>query len=171
MPSEHSAVKATDEDWASSFARQALSDLRAREILGEAEKCHRLHFLQMAAEKTCKAHLVTSNGHDNVRRSHAYIESTLPVIARHFYSISKGGERIKPWEIARIKHFAREIELLAPACDDGESRRDNSEYPWEGPKGEVRTPCEYNFPNIDDGDRSIVRLINLIRMAAESYSK
>jgi len=46
-----------DEDWARAYAKQVLSDLDVREILvrGNTEKCHRLHFLQMAAEKTCKA--------------------------------------------------------------------------------------------------------------------
>jgi len=46
-----------DEEWAGGYARQALSDPDAREIpvRGNAEKCHRPHFLQMAAEKTCKA--------------------------------------------------------------------------------------------------------------------
>jgi len=54
-----------DEDWARAYAKQALSDLDVREILvrGNTEKCHRLHFLQMAAEKTCKAYLTIANGH------------------------------------------------------------------------------------------------------------
>jgi hypothetical protein len=44
---------ATDQAWASAYARQALSDLATRELLAStgAHKCHRLHFLQMAAEK------------------------------------------------------------------------------------------------------------------------
>lgn len=172
MPSNQPYQNLTDRYWAKSFAKQALSDLRAREILADkgVEKCHRLHFLQMAAEKTCKAHLVTASGHENVRRSHAYVEGTLPIIARHFYSISKGNQA-KPWELAEIKKLAHEIELLAPACDEGDTRRDNTEYPWESANGEIRTPCDYNFPKIDDRDRSIVGLIKLIRTAAESYSK
>ena len=44
-----------DEEWARGYAKQAISDLDTREIIvrGNAAKCHRLHFLQMAAEKTC----------------------------------------------------------------------------------------------------------------------
>ena len=85
-----------DADWARGYARQALSDLRVREALalGRAEKCHRLHFLQMASEKACKAYLVSENGHENVRKSHAYIAKTLPIIARHFYSGSKDSNEI-----------------------------------------------------------------------------
>ena len=68
-------MPSTDKDWARSYARQALSDLNVREILiqANAHKCHRLHFLQMAAEKACKAHLIMANGHEKVRKTHAYV--------------------------------------------------------------------------------------------------
>jgi hypothetical protein len=172
VPNGKPNAGAIDESWARSYAKQALSDLRIREIPAaeNAEKCHRLHFLQMAAEKACKAHLVAQNGHENVRKSHAYIAKNLPLIARHFYSLTNSETSIAQWEIEQIRLLAREIELLAPACDDDDHLRDNSEYPWEGSNGEIRTPCEYSFPNIHDGDRSIVRLIRLIRTAAEAYS-
>lgn len=163
----------TDHDWARSYARQALSDLGAREVLvlGKAEKCHRLHFLQMAAEKTCKAHLTIANGHESVRRSHAYVKRNLPIVARHVYAMMNDDSRITAWEMSEVRRLAREIELLAPACDDGDVRRDNSEYPWEDGKGNVCTPCEYSFPNIDDGSRGIIRLIRLMRTACEAYSR
>jgi hypothetical protein len=164
-------MQSTDEDWARSYAKQALSDLRAREALGKnTERCHRLHFLQMAAEKVCKAFLTRANGHDNVRKSHAYIARVLPIIARNFYTAVNNNNQIPRWEISQIRRLAHEIEVLAPACDDGDARRDNTEYPWEDGKGEVQVPCEYNFPNINDESRSIIRLIRLIRAASESYS-
>lgn len=165
-------MPATDHDWARGYAVQALSDLLARENLVETEthKCHRLHFLQMAAEKACKAHLTIANGHDNVRRTHAYVARNLPIIARHFYPIINNDNEISRWEISEIRRLAREIEILAPACDDGNRREDNSEYPWLDGQGRVTVPCEYNFPQIDDGSRSIVRLIRLIRTAAETYA-
>jgi hypothetical protein len=160
-------MAATKTDWTRGYARQALSDLRAREALvqSNAEKCHRLHYLQMAAEKACKAHLIAASGHESVKKSHAYIEKTLPLLARHFYS------EVAEWEIKQIKWFAREIQLLAPACGEGEYREDNSEYPWEDAKGEICIPCEYKFPHLDDGNRAIVRLIRLIQIAARSYSQ
>ena len=161
-----------DEDWARSYSKQALSDLDTREIIvsGNAEKCHRLHFLQMAAEKTCKAHLIIANGHENIRKSHAYIARNLPIIARQIYSLLNDKNDISHWEISEIKRLACEIEVLSPACDHGDVREDNSEYPWLDGKGKIQTPCEYNFPNINDGSRSIIRLIKLIRMASESYT-
>jgi len=170
-------MAATNQQWARGYAHQALSDLRARETLvnARAEKCHRLHFLQMAAEKVCKAHLLAAaRGPDSVReirRSHAYIAGPLPQIARHFYGKLNDNNEISRWEISEIKRLAREIQLLAPACKEGDVREDNSEYPWEGAKGDICIPCEYSFPNLDDGNRAIIRLINLIRAAAATFSQ
>lgn len=165
-------MQVINEDWARGYARQALSDLRAREALyaAGAEKCHRLHFLQMAAEKACKAHLIKTSGSDNVRKSHAYVAKTLPTIARNFYAATNDSNEIAQWELSKIRHLAREIEILAPACDHGDVRMDNSEYPWQGPKGEVCIPCEYSFPNIDDFDKTVIRLIKLIRKACDEYA-
>ncbi len=168
---ERSFLSSSDEVWANAFAKQALSDLDARDLLARAgaEKCHRLHFLQMAAEKTCKAHLTLANGYEKVRRTHAYVAKNLPIIARHYYPIVNDANRIARWEIAEIGRLAHEIEVLAPACDDGDVREDNTEYPWSDGSGGVGIPCEHSFPNIDDGSRTIVRLIRLLRTAAESY--
>lgn len=164
-------MRLKDENWASAYAKQALSDLNAREILarGNAEKCHRLHFLQMAAEKICKAYLTAANGHETVKKTHAWVSRNLPVIARHFFSLLNDSNKISRWEISEIRRLACEIEVLAPACDHGDVREGNSEYPWEDGKGNVRAPCEYDFPKINDGSRSIIRLIRLIRAASESY--
>ncbi len=164
-------MKATNENWARSYAIQALSDLNVRDTLAtlNVEKCHRLHFLQMAAEKACKAHLVKQNGHEHVRKSHAYVETVLPIIARYFYAAINDQNKIRAWEIEEIKSLARQIEMLAPACDDDGLRPDNSEYPWEDGRGEICVPCRYSFPNVDDGSRALVRLIRLIRAACESF--
>lgn len=161
----------TSNDWARAYAKQALSDLDAREALVRAGalKCHRLHFLQMAAEKACKAHLIVKNPHSKLKRSHAVVEGILPIIARQFYPLENDNNAIAQWEIVQIRALSHEIEALAPACDHGDSRKDNTEYPWEDGTGQIRVPCEYNFPNLDDGNRTIVRVIRLIRKAAESY--
>lgn len=165
-------MTAADDDWRRSYAVQALSDLDAREALAESPgiaKCHRLHFLQMAAEKVCKAHLVAENGHDHVRKSHAYVAKVLPVLARQFYGVT-GRAAMQRWQVQAVRHFASEIELLAPACDDGGSREDNTEYPWIDGGGAVRTPCLHSFPKLNDSDRTISMLIRLIRVAAQSYA-
>jgi hypothetical protein len=165
-------MTATDADWARAYAKQALSDLRAREALitAKAEKCHRLHFLQMAAEKICKASLVKTHGHDQVRRTHACVQKQLPNIAREVFSRNKG-TKTQSWQMKSIRRFAREIELVAPACDAADTREDNSEYPWLDAQGTVQTPCDYSFPDINDGDKMIVQLIRLIRSAAEDFAR
>ncbi len=93
------------------------------------------------------------------------------MIARDYYAKANDSNEISRWEISEIKRLAREIQLLAPACKEGDLREDNSEYPWEDAQGNVSIPCEYTFPKIDDGNRAIIRLIRLIRTAAESYSR
>lgn len=157
-------------DWARAYAKQALSDLAVRDLLANSphvEKCHRLHFLQMSAEKICKAYLVATG--NEVRKSHAYVQRVLPIIAREFYS--KNGEgNVRQWRIAKIKALAKEIEVLAPACDAGDVREDNSEYPWADGHGKIKVPCEYNFPNLDDSERFVVELVRLIRAAGEVYA-
>jgi len=166
------ALTEQDRVWVRSYAKQALSDLSVREILvhSKAHRCHGLHFLQMAVEKACKAHLTAANGHDNVRKSHAYIAKVLPNLARAFYSPEGGGGQIAQWELAKIAKLTLEIEVLAPACDDGGSRLDNTEYPWRDAQGKISVPCEHDFPRIDDSEKNLVRLIKLMRMALKTYS-
>lgn len=163
----------TKAKWVRAYALQALSDLAARDSLIEAgaHKCHRLHFLQMASEKTCKAHLVAGSGPGAARKTHAYVEKVLPIIASSFYAKLNEDSKMRDWQLKRIRHFAREIEMIAPACNAGDAREDNSEYPWIDGHGDIQTPCKYNFPNLDDLDKSIVDLVKLIRVAAESYAR
>lgn len=168
-------MESTDEDWARGYARQALSDLDAREALcgTKVHKCHRLHFLQMAAEKVCKAYSIKTGRHGPVWKSHVCVKEYLPLLARHFYTVIDGGKQKSQRQIASIKHFAGEIDLLAPAYSLEGLRKDNSEYPWEDGKGKICIPCEYSFPNINDepGSREIISLIKLIRTASEAYSR
>jgi hypothetical protein len=153
-------MPATDDDWIKAFALQALSDLEVRELLANngSPKCHRLHYLQMASEKVCKAHLIRENGRESVKNSHAYVQYTLPKLAQYFYGL-ESTVAAPVWLMAGIKRFARQIELLAPACDDGKARPDNSEYPWLDGKETVQIPCQHSFPDFDDGDRIVVKII------------
>jgi hypothetical protein len=159
-----------DGDWVRAYSLQALSDLEVRELLADngVAKCHRLHYLQMAAEKVCKAYLIGANGRENVKNSHAYVQYTLPKLAQYFYGLESTS--VAPiWLINGIKSFARQIELIAPACKDGGARPDNSEYPWLDGRETVQIPCQYPFPDFDDGDRIVVKIIQLLRSAANQY--
>ena len=161
------------QNWSRAYALQALSDLRARETLElpSVDRCHSLHFLQMAAEKTCKAHLSAENNNRDVKRTHAYVRQVLPVVARAFYSRLNNGTAMPQWQVAQVRRMSAEIELLAPACDDGESRMDNSEYPWLDGQGLVQVPCEYKFMSIDEGSKTFTLVIKLLRAAANVYAR
>ncbi|MCY3022393.1 MAG: hypothetical protein NTW87_25715 [Planctomycetota bacterium] len=112
--------------------------------------CQQLHFLQMACEKLCKAHLYASGSQpDDLQHSHGYIGTVLPVIFRMRFSQAFDRElKNKAWLLQRVGHLAREINFLAPAVDDGGRRPDNCEYPWEE-GGALFVPAEKQFTNLD----------------------
>jgi hypothetical protein len=86
----------------------------------------------------------------------------------YFYSM--GGNRLAGWERSAIENLAQQIQVAAPACRD-DNREDNCEYPWEDGGGRVRVPCDYNFPKIEASaqNKTVVKLIRLIRSASDSY--
>ena len=118
----------------------------------------------MACEKLCKAHLCgQGTDPDQLQSSHGYIAGTLRVIAKEQFA-RLGGRDLKDRTtiLRQIGHLAREIELLAPAVEDGGRRPQNCEYPWEDAIG-VHVPAEYEFPNLDllhgGSGRLLLRLI------------
>ena len=125
----------------------------------------------MAAEKACKAHLAANGGHDQVKKSHAYVGKVLPTLARQFVTRENAGIQLPGSLLSEIKRLAHEVEVLAPARDDGGAREDNTEYPWQDAQGNLCIPCEYKFQNLDDNNRSLVYLVKLIRKAAKAYAK
>jgi hypothetical protein len=130
--------------WASAFSTQALADLETRDLLAEtnAEPFARLHFLQMAAEKLCKAYLLDENGFDDLSYSHCIVQKQLPRVIEHVL------QRTTDWSAGRrraylreLKPLIREMELLSPACDEKAARPDNCEYPWlDAPEPSVYPP-------------------------------
>ena len=121
---------------------------RAR-LLEHAElpQCEQLHLLQMACEKVCKAYLCGRGVEpEMLMASHAYIASTLPLIAREqFAREGKQLLRDRSWMLRAIRVLARRIEMLAPSVDDGGRNPSNCEYPWQGADGQVVAPAEYDF--------------------------
>jgi hypothetical protein len=150
--------------WSVAFAKQAISDLDAREVLatGGASRCHQLHYLQMAAEKVCKAYLYDSGG--GARESHAVVQKHLAVIARDLGSDRKLSNN----QLKILKKLAAEIDKLAPALKGDGSRPDNVEYPWEDANGDIIAPVDHDFPGIEDWQ--LPRLLKLLRSAASQYA-
>jgi hypothetical protein len=157
--------------WARAFAEQALSDLQARAILAgsDADKCHRLHFLQMAAEKICKAHLIDANGYDAMKHVHCVVAKHLPIIIRQLLIQQSQKDSAIQQRVKFAKHLGAEIDILSPSCKAAGAREENSEYPWSWADFSIGIPCKFSFPNIDESDREFVPLIKLLRVAAESY--
>ncbi len=157
---------ATDRDWQLAYAKQARADLQAWRVLAQADlpTCQHLHFLQMACEKVCKAHLC-GRGTDprDLQRSHAHIKKQLPAIARAQFA-REGRQQLRDntWMIRAIRSLARKIELLAPSIDDDGRHPANCEYPWIGPDGSIVVPAEHNFSlNLlhESGGRHLIKVL------------
>ena len=157
-------------EWRIAYAKQALADLNTQEQLATTAKVpesQQLHFLQMACEKLCKAYLC-GQGTDpiDLRKSHAHIERTLPMIARQQFA----RERHKSdhtWVLQALRKLARQIELLAPAVNDGGRHPANCEYPWVGPEGQIVVPAEHKFGCNLLYDRTGRHLFKVLRAAAD----
>ena len=155
-------------DFSVAYAKQANSDLQVYDELRRLDsipKCHRLHYLQMAAEKACKAHLYSvQTGPVGHSFSHQVAEKVFSVWMRRFPALYSGGMR------QEVKRFAHEIDRLAPAVDR-EARPDNSEYPWEDKRGRVVAPCLHPFPDFDDMSFRFTATLKIIRlMTSESLA-
>lgn len=161
----------TDLMWSRAFASQALSDLGMRELLARsgAAKCHRLHFLQMAAEKLCKAFLIRTNGYAAFRFTHGVVEKSLPLVVLSRLAKEHYSSRVLKARLKAVRVYGHEIDLLSPASDAAGIREDNCEYPWLAGAGIVLVPHRYSFPNLNDETREFIALIKLMESIAETY--
>lgn len=155
-------------DWARAFAVQASVDLQARRILAQQPDlppCQELHFLQMACEKLAKAHrYFHGSPPPDIQASHAHGRKQIPIILREIY-LRERGRRENSWLFPEIRRLAHEIALLHPQVDDGGARPDNCEYPWVDVQEQVRTPAEYDCPNLalakSQAGREFLKLLEL----------
>lgn len=109
--------------------------------------CQKLHFLQMACEKLAKAHrFLAGDSITDVQKGHAFAAKHLETIFRQLLTARPDLQPKNPrYVLKRVRHLAREIELLAPALKAGGKRRDNCEYPWEDAAGKLHVPAEASF--------------------------
>lgn len=159
--------------WSTAYAIQACSDFDARDQLlrnRRLPQCHRFHYLQMAMEKTAKAHLV-EGGSDpaSLQSSHAYIGKVIPIIVRHALARTPGGR--SGWVMDAIRALARRIELLHPQVDSGGTTPSNCEYPWRDAAGQVVAPAQYDFNlNLHEA-KAAVTMIKEVRARAVALSR
>src|SRR4051794_28312263 len=121
---------------------QARSDWKMLHLLNREAVCHRLHYLQMAAEKLGKAYFWRGPGVVNL--GHAAFSRFVRAIATNhrvatligFPTLISFGEWCND-----VSDLAYELERLAPAlANDGP----NPEYPW--PRANpTHAPVEYAF--------------------------
>ena len=94
-------------NWAQAFARQAASDLDARDVLAADRSlpaCHALHYLQMACEKLCKASMISAGADPaDAQRSHASIAKHLPTIVKLYMSREAGRLPRNNWVVNAIQ--------------------------------------------------------------------
>lgn len=137
-------------DWRRAFARQARSDLAVYDFLTEAGRsdlaaCHRMLYLQMVWEKTCKAFLLKQDeGSSQVSASHRVIEKQLPRIVAEYHRQQKG-KAMPAGQMGPLRQLARDIENLYPSgASSGHSSR-NCKYPWIE-ANRVVAPVDIDFP-------------------------
>ena len=107
------------DEWVRAFARQADADFRAWELYdvypeAVAAECHRMHFLQMACEKLCKACVLDAQivTLDKVQTSHGFVKSQLSTILKQELSYKREKSAQIKTVMQHFKRFAQEIEVL-----------------------------------------------------------
>jgi hypothetical protein len=162
-------------DWREAFLRQARSDialLLSHLTAAEVEYAHRLHYIQMGAEKLAKGFLHPSGANAPPLPTHAALVRMLRVI--------KGREDIRRMlgypnresyraYIDSLLPLAQRIQDLAPAIAG--FTRPNPEYPWRTPAApEVSAPCEFTFNDFDPRRPDMAKFVKLLNDLARIAS-
>jgi hypothetical protein len=139
--------------WRSAFLLQARSDNAVRRqlnLLG-VEYCHQLHYVQMTAEKLCKAIMSRDSDPNPPEFTHAAIVSGLKTLkTRPDVRRMLGYKRFDQFRFAidSLLPLASRIERLAPALAG--SSGPNPEYPWRANAAlPVTAPVEFDFADLN----------------------
>jgi hypothetical protein len=99
----------------------------------------------MACEKLTKAHLCGAGSDpETLQRSHAYTAKNLHRILLRVLETRPDFAKAS-WIVPHAKHWAGEIEVLAPAVRRGGARPENCEYPWQDSAGRLHVPVDWHF--------------------------
>jgi hypothetical protein len=85
-----------------------------------------------------------------VNRSHKVAEKYLPLVMRDYWARTNRDRKMPGNLVKAVKLLSKEVDLLAPAVLEGETRLDNCEYPWEiednqGSIIAVQSPLDHEF--------------------------
>ncbi len=154
-------------DWHDAFREQARSD---HVILGRladpaVEYCHRLHYLQMTAEKLAKSLLTPPGSAAPPPTSHAAFVRMLQVLkARPEIRRQLGFDDAAQFKsyIDSLLDLAGKIEGLAPA--QAGLTHPNPEYPWgDVSTDQVQVPARFAFPEFDPRKPKMIKIHQLLR--------
>jgi hypothetical protein len=133
--------------WQLAFLKQARSDWDAYKKIDNPTwpYCHRLHFMQMTAEKLGKALLIGGDMTlEQVTHTHASFVKFMRIARNNRNLQNELG--MTPSQLKahfnRLLPIAYEIEALAPALAQGGP---NPEYPWLDNSGKILVPVDYSF--------------------------
>jgi len=160
--------------WAVAFHRQATSDWAAMELLMDAPlaRCHWLHYLQMAAEKTAKAHALGQRGAsvERVIRHHTGVDKFVRafILGPVYNRVYRGRDAQRDVDLRRMVRVALMVQALAPAVDAVQSPR-NVEYPWLR-ADRVVAPSDEAFSEFDpNSSRDLQAFMRLIQRALDTF--
>ena len=157
-------------NWRQAYFRQAESDYSVFADLNNPRQplCHRLHYLQMAAEKLAKSFMYADTAPPE-RMTHRVLVS--------FLKLSKGRPEIRdamgysnnyPAYVSYVDSLlatAEHVEQLAPVGTDCKTL--NAEYPWQKSASDpVTCPCLYEYPEfpMTDMTRFMALVSRLLRI-------
>jgi hypothetical protein len=152
--------------WREAFLRQAQSDNQVRRRLNtpEIENSHRLHYLQMVAEKLAKAGLTNPGTVDPPKASHnAFVRFLQTLKGQKNIQRQLGYKHRKAFShfVDSLLPQAAKIERLAPQAAG--TTLPNPEYPWRDPKtGAITAPADYDFPEFDPSRSEMLRIEKMI---------
>lgn len=153
-------------DWREAFLRQARSDFALLGRLNDPQVpyCHRLHYLQMTAEKLAKSFLVQPGCADPPRFSHAALVRMLQTLKNRPEISEQLGfpeTRVFGRYIDALLPLAREIERLAPS--HAGLTQPNPEYPWRHPgTAEIHVPAEFGFQPFDPTNPRMIKIHQIL---------
>ncbi len=151
--------------WKSAFLTQAASDNHMRHLLGAVAVpySHRLHYLQMTAEKLAKGWLARESNPAPIPTHSGFVRLLQTLKGRPDVRRALGirDAAVFKAHIESLLDLADRVESLAPSAAG--FGRPNPEYPWRDPAtGDVIVPAEFPFLAFDPRGANMVKLDRLI---------
>lgn len=150
--------------WREAFLRQARSEHQLLRRLNdpEVEYSHRLHYLQMVAEKLAKGFQCDPDAKDPPPTTHnAFVRLLQTFKGRPDLRKQLGYTDASVFRafIDSLLGLAAQIERLAPSLA---GTQPNPEYPWVDSSGDVIAPVDFEFPLFDPRDPKMIKMERLL---------